>query len=1132
MQSSSYKQELNLNNKRDTSSLNHNSNNDDLVGSISKNKDDSKPAPKKRRKRNTVVCFPCKKRKIKCDRGKPCRQCCESNASNFCFYSSPQWALDTFLANNSAISTTNNNNNNGTNDSQDIDANKINDKESVLSPLANNNNNDENLTNNFTSEFNKINKIKDPSQKFALLLKHLQQVHQTINDLQGIDKSTLQLNKISQIEANVNSDNKILLDFHAPFNSLEIKRSSDLGSKPISTKALVCKDPYLSLIFKYYNARTINRKLLKNCYPGEKVTRGHESNIAHSVLDMIKINDDKIPPPQSILDKKKKNETILNFPVCISDPNIKNHKDLQEFLKNEILKLLTTIPVIYLKKYFINFWKFVYPTIPIFDQDEFLQTSTRIFGLDIMAVPFNDEDARIKEINLIETFDLIHVAIFLIMIRFSYLSIITQLNLQTTDRLLLRYFKVPPTFFSLANDCLSAYKPFRKSKIILLQYLTLIKSYSLFSVEDGEGSDLNQGTVLKNTVAILAKMMGMNRDPLNNIQIFNHCYGEASDKKTFIWRKLYWTLVTLDHKTSSLSGLISNFNETFMERFCDTQFPKPNPYFPNFKLETGICDFLTASNKVSIKFNKIVEDTSRLKDFVTLEEILVDMEEMEAQLDINQCTLSNMKKLNITNYTKDIEELEYHLFTDDILLTSLSNFSIIELNILVFNLQMSIYHSILIALENKQCKCSQETLNDIILRLITVVKRITDICHMYLNHEFREYILKLDYHLNRLVQVTVEKCCLIMVSTALKVCFTKPPINEEELKIRNETFKNCLIVMNEMGSLLFNSCGIKYYQGYKALINLRFVFKLLNYYPFESTSIAMIQFFISFYNFLQGKINEADLEVQEKIKKLFKKNSYERNVLLESTLADFMSSWSCSEVENKIYFENVEYDNSLNDTQLLIKMNEILSDYKAIKEQLFEFQDKNSSVLTNTGKKKTTNTNGDENSDIEKEIHHKSFDNITKNVTPNMQNFTIITEHSARNILNDSPATMMGLNTNNNSSNTLNDLFSEKSVTKNQQQIPSLLGDEKIVKYLIPGLNYVENKGEKLVDEDEEEEEEEGNGVNGINQDKISSSYETPAHTNNDINNYNDAMMNYGIDVLLGENELFPEDDPFFKLFQ
>lgn len=1045
-------------------------------------------ACKKRRKRNTVVCLPCKKRKIKCDRRKPCGQCCESNASNFCFYSSPQWALDTFLANNKNIPST---------------EGKV--PLTIISSNIKNALEEDNLETvgqHFITQFKDIEKIKDPGHKFDLLLKHLQQVYTTVNELQGVRKTTGEVeitpNYIEKSKE-TNMDDNILLDFHAPFNSLEIKRSSDIGSKPVTTTALICKDPYLSLIFKYYNARTINRKLLKNCYPGEKKTRGHESNIAHSVLDMIKINEDKIPPPNSILDKKQKNDTIWNLPGLISSSSETD----QTLIKDDILAMLADIPVIHLKKYFINYWNFVYPTIPIFDREAFEITLTRIFGLDIMSVKSDELHVRIQSINLEETFDLIHVAIFLIMIRFSYLSIITQLKLHATDRLLLKYFKVPTNFFNLANRCLSVYKPFRKSKIILLQFLTMVKSYSLFSVEDGEGNDLNQGTVLKNIVAILVKMMGMNRDPINNIDIFNHCFGESSDKKCYVWRKLFWTLVTLDHKTSSLSGLLSNFDETFMDKFCDTQLPDPKPNFPHYDFEKGICDFLIVTNRITLKFATIIEDTSRLKGFVTLEELLNDLEEMEAELVNNNCNLSNLKQMNISNYTKEIEELDYHLFTNDIILTSLSNLKIIELNVMVLNLQMTCYHSVLINLENKNTTCSANTVSNITLKLISSVKKITDICHMYLNHEFRKYIVKHDYHLNRLVQLTVEKCCLVIASFALKICFTRPSTVGADLIARKHTFQNCLLVMNEMGSLLFNSCGIKYYQGYKSLINLRFIFKLLNYYPFEFTSMAMIQFFISFYNLLQTKINEADATTQDKIKKLFKNNTYQRGILLDSTLVEFMSTWSSFEVHGKLYVENKEYDNCLNDTELLTKIDDILCDFKSIKDQIFEFQVKSTNVSLGSNKRKEDSSMENQ----QEEATSKPF-NVAEHVSnvmyPNMQNFTIITDHNARNILNNSPLPMFA------DANNIDGLFNERNISKSQHQIPSLLGDEKIVKYLIPGLNYKENR----------------------KQNAIINSTETSESSINDTNTFNDAIMNYGLDVLLGENELFPEDDPFFKLFQ
>ncbi|CAI8506019.1 unnamed protein product [Hanseniaspora opuntiae] len=265
----------------------------------------------KKRKRNTVVCLPCRKRKIKCDRKKPCSQCVSSNASNFCFYSSPQWAVDTFLSsqksNHLELPQESLKRNSSTTDNETSQS-----ISHTLSQVDGNN------MDNMMGIEQDINMIKEAFDNFAQMKKtdnvsldskknYLNEIYNRIDKIKGM---------FEQQTESSNGDLNLLvsIDFFKHFKALEIKRSSDLSCKPLSTTSLIRKDHYLELIFQYYNARTITRKLNKNCLPGtRKKTRGAESNIAHSVLDLIKINEDKIPKANSILDKKKKDAGILKM---------------------------------------------------------------------------------------------------------------------------------------------------------------------------------------------------------------------------------------------------------------------------------------------------------------------------------------------------------------------------------------------------------------------------------------------------------------------------------------------------------------------------------------------------------------------------------------------------------------------------------------------------------------------------------------------------------------------------------------------------------------------------------------------------------------------------------------------------
>lgn len=1111
---------------------------------------------KKKRKRNTVVCLPCRKRKIKCDRKKPCTQCVGSNASNFCFYSPPQWAVDTFLSNQKSPEVSSKDITKSSSEGgQTLDADSTRDTSRTISMISNGEVGGtlafEEDINILKETFNHMAKLKrtdpkmnDPNSE------HLNDLYRHFEDIIAkIDVYTLKMKDSEFDELNLN----IPIDFFKHFKTLEIKRSSDISCKPLTTSSLIRKDSYLQLVFQYYNARTIMRKLNKNCFPGSrKKTRGEESNIAHSVLDLIKINEDNIPKANSILDKKRKNAGILkmigtSLTTSNEKEEMKDFKDeeekeeselAKEAVKNEILDVLKDIPAVYMKKYMVNFWDFVYPTLPILDRAEFEETLTRILGgFDIMSLDENDpkdETKRIEKIELTLTFDFIHLAMFLVMLRFSYLVIIAQLKIHAVDRILLKKLKISSTFFNLGNKCLGFYKPFKKSKLILLQYFLLVKNYSLFSVEDGEGNDINQGTVLKNICAILLKMIGLNRDPLNNQEVFEFCFKEKSEMQMYTVRKLFWTAVTMDHKTSSLTGFLSNFSSNFINMYTDTLFPTaldadlPKSKY-NYNIEVGICDYLKSSVKVSISFNKIIEDTSRIHNHLSLKELLKDLNELSVVLKENNCELKNMKMFDITNFTKDIEEVDYKDINESILKLSLKNFKILELNFLTLNLRVSTLHGILTFLEDKSVMADdldnkRRVKKMISEMLIDSVVELSDISHTYLNGEFKQYILKLDFHLNRLVQLAVEKTCLIMASLALKTSFAVVDDNNKEvMNTRESVFYYCLLIMNEMGSLLFNSCGIKYYQGYKSLITLRFVFKLLNYYPFDSTSTAMIQFFMNFYNLLNQRVNSSDPETQEKIALLFEKNCYQRGIILPKQMAEFMTDWKPLSVGTKTSFEHTKFSNCFNDVEIVKYMMNKFKTCKSVRNQIFKFSYRSSGKLFKTSEMEENEKRSRNAAMGFSEIRNVPNDDLDKHEMKqqkqSLPNFTIVTEHCARNILNEptnpnNNNPVFELNSAMNTSTNFSEImdFLRQPSDVNQQQIPSLLGDEKIVKYLIPGFDakLQQSKNENTSSENDDEMRMNRAGNKGT------------------VESFNNEGLNYGLDVLLGEDEMFPQNDIFF----
>ncbi|KAL6946481.1 hypothetical protein ACO0RG_000634 [Hanseniaspora osmophila] len=1022
------------------------------VADVSPKLQDQGKPPKRKRRRTTVVCLNCKKRKIKCDRKKPaCSNCVESNAAAFCFYVHPEWAIDNYIttaregliksppvgaAESGSIPNAqtpavvpnplanpyvanplhiNQQHQSTMVSNSDFNLKPLDNKKprlynahTVLPSIPSKKLSNPSITEEDLATLKSKNLDSASSTQPSHLAGNVQDILSQLTVLQQkmdfFEKNPPSLNvsymgsntfqpPIPALSATNFASRNSGINFYESYDSLEMKRSSDIDFKPFTTNALCCKDPYISVLFKYYNARSISRKI--ECELHQKMAKNDqlkrkskvkESNVPHSIIDLMEFNNDPIPPPKTILDKSNKNGS-LNGPsipsatylssnteqarnndstviteapfVNLQNPEgitklqgplekhagvaeqvgdmqfLKpNNKQQQQFLKHDIIVLLRKYKRSELDFYFNRFWKVIYPVFPIFDKQDYQKTLERVFVRD-------KDTGMIVDMDLSETFDLANVAIYLIMIRFSYLIIITQLKVSELERQMITKSKITIDFIQLANNVLSSYKVYRKSKLALLQALALLKYYSIFSVEDGDGNDLSQGITTNAIIAQLALNIGLNRDP----SMYQHL--NKSKSKMYLHRKVWWAVVSIDKRFCSLAGVLSNFNSFFMGSYCDTRFPTPSDYEVQDPIELKLCDILQRSASAEAAFTQVLEMVNKVSNLPELEELELQIAKMDKLLKQSGFSLGDLIRIPASNPVSSALNgnlsIQLHKEDDDdnsILLICMENFKKLELSLLAKITKTSLYHALLIYFESEKHQDigkSRLYLN----KLLSTIAEVCDISHNYLSHRYSVFINNtFDFHINRLLQASVEKCCLILSSIALRCCFAIPMLDPDAIPKKEkhymQLFGLCLNLFNEMGSILFNNVGVKYYQGYKALLTLRFIFKVLNYYPVKYTGLAIFQYFILFYNNYE-KVKSIPYN-SSKLTKILDLNKFQRNITLDGTIQDLLLTWNIKQGPIQQGVTSSKYANILHDDDVVLECIETLRNCNALKNQLFEFK--------------------------------------------------------------------------------------------------------------------------------------------------------------------------------------------------
>lgn len=446
--------------------------------------------PKKRNK-PTLVCTRCKKRKIKCNKELPCSSCVNSNVGNECSYDN-KWQPISFA---------------------DDDNMRIKRQKSTKQKMKNTPDNLKRYTESATSS-NGLGKSRPQS---------------SMADFCAQDYVVPAFNPHFSNPIGPEDD---MVNFHEGYTPIHVKdESRRLCFNPLCWASLLKKDPCLYKVCQYVEASPSPLWFLMksanlsqenvNALTSRDGKHGKPDGEFISRLLKVEGYEELVPYKKLLTIRADTTESANKIDLSTSTLT----STLFEGKFDPELKLIENIKTIMPKKKVVwklidKFFETLYPFMPFVDKDYFTADMVRILGTK------SYEDEPFEYMKIIKRLDLAHIAICLIILRFTYLTLFSNRKCMN-EKIIhsndpspaindLKYLLMNPVnviVIEMAQLCLDRFEISRKTNLTVFQATLYMRIYHSTAPEDGDGTDGGDSQVSTAVLIQMAYALGLNREP-------------------------------------------------------------------------------------------------------------------------------------------------------------------------------------------------------------------------------------------------------------------------------------------------------------------------------------------------------------------------------------------------------------------------------------------------------------------------------------------------------------------------------------------------------------------------------------------------------------------------------------------
>lgn len=589
--------------------------------------------PIRKRNRQVLVCNNCHKKKRKCDRNIPCKNCIKSKLGDTCQYENNPPHKQQRLKENNVISKELHPRENGSKLLHRQEIEEVHKNRSIRHESENNEQEDDNqkisglknkehrqneqeygqrdgqIEENRTCEGGLRESLEQKMEYLCGRIKVLEECIKSRNTKDEVDKKENLSNMVASEQLNLtfiginpfgSEDQRICMSsvFHGESNGKSRMQVSSLGI--LRFLVLLRQDPCGNLVWKYLMSPALKKHPPKpeiNIVDYQRASAFYKDSFINKI--------EKVHSDSDINDVKGSISKFgMSLGLTFHHDTLQNRGNLLDRV-NELLPNRKTIQLL------VNvFFDVLYNHFPILDEKNFRSEVFRILGDDI-----NDSCiGKPKNIDLANMHDLAILSSLLVLLRLSYLSLFSYHTKINTDFLMsenlskgaqdkkyLLNHPIPLDIIDVAELCLKELNLISEPSLEVFQALALLQIYHTYAPEEDSFRRFDS-VVSIGVLHNMAVSLFLNRDPEN----LKHYVEQNGDEKLYLLRRNLWLyLVGADIENSIIYG-------TPIHTISHTYDTKP-PYLPS------------ESSNISIIERKLIYATEKLNPVFNLLHTIVEV---------------------------------------------------------------------------------------------------------------------------------------------------------------------------------------------------------------------------------------------------------------------------------------------------------------------------------------------------------------------------------------------------------------------------------------------------------------------------------------------------------------------------
>ncbi|ODV87651.1 hypothetical protein CANARDRAFT_25897 [[Candida] arabinofermentans NRRL YB-2248] len=411
------------------------------------------------------------------------------------------------------------------------------------------------------------------------------------------------------------------INFYEGYTPLHLRYCRINNYGPLAWVTLVRKDPFLKPLWSKVIELKKKQKPSELGAPSlpKSASRPEDAEFGARMYESEGLSD--VQPYQQA--KKDKNK---DPDQAISQKELSFRMNKKDTDARTIVQIVDVLPPKKIIWHLVDrYFRFVYPFLPFLDEGMFVSDIEKIIGPRTL-----DSNEKVVQLRIEKRLDFASIGILLILMRFSYLSLLTNnsddnasLPEKTAVEEMLLENPIAMEIIGVAQLCLNQFKLLRRCALNIFQCALLMKEYHKFAPEDGcDGFGDGDSQIFTGMLVQMGISIGLNRDPTSF-----ELAGTVTPLGN-LWRKIWFRLVTADNFQAFQFGN----PKLIKEEFYDTQLPEFDPRTSNVKdleLEKTVINGICSKFEVEKLMTDVSDLVLNIRENSKMEDIINALAKLE-----------------------------------------------------------------------------------------------------------------------------------------------------------------------------------------------------------------------------------------------------------------------------------------------------------------------------------------------------------------------------------------------------------------------------------------------------------------------------------------------------------------------